>query len=310
MLDATHTKALHTLLGDKGLITNASDMESYTTGARYDKGRAAFVARPASTEETSALLAYAAKHDLHLVPQSGNTGLVSASTPDQSGTQGILSLDRINQVVDLDVDNKSVQVGAGIRLGALNDALEKEGLMFPIDLGADPRIGGMIATNTGGTRCMRYGDVRANTLGLTVVLADESGTILKLNNTLRKNNTGVDWKQMFIGTSGAYGVVTECVLNIVETPKQSATAYLVPTSLDAIPRVMRLMEAKLGSMLSAFEGMSKNAISAAYGHVSSLNNPFAGGTVPDYVILAEISRDWPVRAGEKPLHELLEEVLA
>ncbi|MFC3053547.1 FAD-binding oxidoreductase [Kordiimonas pumila] len=305
-----HSDALLSLLGNKGLITAEADMVPYVTGARYDMGKAAFVARPANTEETSKLLAYCAQHHIHLVPQSGNTGLVSASTPNDTGTQGILSLDRINTIIDLDIDNKSVHVSAGIRLSTLNEALEKESLFFPIDLGADPRIGGMIATNTGGTRCLRYGDVRANTLGLTVVLADENGTVLNLTNTLRKNNTGVDWKQMFIGTSGAFGVVTECVLNIVQKPMQSATAYLIPSSLEAVAPLMRLMEAKLGICLSAFEGMSKNAVSAAYSHVTSLTNPFPGGTVPDYIILAEVSRDWPEREGEQPLPEMLEAVLA
>jgi len=309
-MDLKHLNALETILGPKGLIHSADDMVLYETGARYDIGKAAFVARPENTEHVSKLLAYAVQNDIHLIPQSGNTGLVSASTPNPSGTQGILSLDRMNTVIGLDVHNKSVHAGAGIRLSTLNETLEKEGLMFPIDLGADPRLGGMIATNTGGTRCMRYGDVRMNTLGLTVVLADQKGTVLKLTNTLRKNNTGVDWKQMFIGTSGAFGVVTECVLNIVETPKQTATAYLVPNSIEAVPHLMRLMETKLGTMLSAFEGMSKNAITATYDHVTSLNNPFAGSTVPDYVILAEISRDWPLYEGEKPLKNVFEEVLA
>ncbi len=104
----------------------------------------------------------------------------------------------------------------------------RTGLFFPIDLGADPRVGGMLATNTGGSRFLRYGDVRRNTLGVKVVLADEQGTVLDLMSGLRKNNTGVDWKQLFIGTSGAFGIVTECVLNLEPLPRQVATAYLVP----------------------------------------------------------------------------------
>lgn len=310
MIESKHIEALRQLLGGKGLFTAPADMAGYETGARYDKGRAAFVARPASTAETSAVVAYCVKNGIALVPQSGNTGLVSGSTPDASGSQGILSLDRLAAPFDLDRVNRTVTAGAGLRLSDVNRRLEQAGLFFPIDLGADPRLGGMIATNTGGSRFLRYGDVRRNTLGLTVVLADEAGTVLELGSGLRKNNTGIDWKQLFIGTSGAFGIVTECVLNLEPLPRQTATAFLVPSATDRVPDLLVAMEDALGSYLSAFEGMSRNAVSAALAHVPTLRNPFQGGLVPDFVILAEISRTSPPRAGEQPLDEVLEEVLS
>ncbi|MCF3640680.1 FAD-binding oxidoreductase [Rhizobium sp. TRM95111] len=310
MIEASHIDALKAMLGEKGLLTAAADMAAYETGARYDKGRAAFVARPASTEETSAVVAYCVTNGIALIPQSGNTGLVSGSTPDGSGTQGVLSLDRLTAPFELDRVNRTVKTGAGLRLSDLNGKLEESGLFFPIDLGADPRLGGMIATNTGGSRFLRYGDVRRNTLGLTVVLADAAGTVLDLSSDLRKNNTGIDWKQLFIGTSGAFGIVTECVLNLEPVPKQSATALLVPASAEQVATLLVAMEDALGSYLSAFEGMSGNAVRAALDHVPSLRNPFQGGIVPDYVILAEISRSSPPREGEQPLDAALEEVLA
>jgi FAD/FMN-containing dehydrogenase len=308
MIDPTHLDALRDLLGDKGLLTGA-DMVAYETGARYDKGNAAFVARPASTAEVSAVVAYCVKQGIALVPQSGNTGLVSGSTPDGSGEQGVLSLDRLTGTFELDRVNRTVKAGAGLRLSDLNGRLEEHGLFFPIDLGADPRLGGMIATNTGGSRFLRYGDVRHNTLGLTVVLADEAGTVLDLSSGLRKNNTGVDWKQFFIGTSGAFGIITECVLNLEPAPRQSATALLVPSSPEQVPALLLAMEEAVGSTLSAFEGMSGNAVRAALEHVPSLRNPFQGGVVPDFVILAELSRSNSPREGEQPLDAMLEEVL-
>ena len=230
MLEARHISALRDLLGPKGVLTDASDMAAYETGARYDQGRAALVLRPASTEEVSAAVSYCVRAGVSLVAQSGNTGLVSGSTPDLSGSQVVLSLDRVTDRFELDLDNRSLRAGAGFRLSDVNRRLEPHGLFFPIDLGADPRLGGMVATNTGGSRFLKYGDVRRNTLGLKVVLADEAGTILELDQDLRKNNTGVDWKQLFIGTSGAFGIVTECVLNLERLPAQTATAYLVPAS--------------------------------------------------------------------------------
>jgi FAD/FMN-containing dehydrogenase len=310
MIEAKHIEALKDLLGEKGLLTAPADMAAYETGARYDKGRAAFVARPTSTSETSAVVSYCVRNAISLVPQAGNTGLVSGSTPDDTGRQGVLSLDRLTAPFEPDRVNRSVKAGAGLRLSDLNGRLEETGLFFPIDLGADPRLGGMIATNTGGSRFLRYGDVRRNVLGLTVVLADEAGTVLDLSSGLRKNNTGVDWKQLFIGTSGAFGIVTECVLNLEPAPKQSATALLVPASNEEVATLLVAMEDALGSYLSAFEGMSGNAVRAALDHVPSLRNPFQGGIVPDFVILAEISRSTPPREGEQPLDAVLEEVLA
>lgn len=310
MIEACHIEALKGLVGEKGLLTVPADMAAYETGARYDRGRAAFVARPATTAETSAVVSYCVRNAIALVPQSGNTGLVSGSTPDESGLQGVLSTDRLTAPLEFDRVNRSVRAGAGLRLSDLNGRLEESGLFFPIDLGADPRLGGMIATNTGGSRFLRYGDVRRNTLGLTLVLADEAGTVLDLSSSLRKNNTGIDWKQIFIGTSGAFGIITECVLNLEAAPKQAATALLVPSSAEAVPVLLLAMEDALGSYLSAFEGMSGNAIRAALDHVPALRNPFQGGIVPDFVILAEVSRFTPPREGEQPLDAVLEEVLA
>jgi len=310
MIGQNHITALRALLGEKGLLVEPADMAAYEIGARYDRGSAAFVARPANTAEVSAVVSYCARHAIELVPQSGNTGLVSASTPDASGSQGVLSLDRVTSVFELDRVNRTARVGAGLRLSELNARLEEHGLFFPIDLGADPCIGGMIATNTGGSRFLRYGDVRRNTLGLTVVMANDAGAVLDLSSALRKNNTGVDWKQLFVGTSGAFGVVTECVLNLEPIPRQSATALLVSASSQAVPELLVRMEDALGSRLSAFEGMSGNAVRAALAHVPSLRNPFPEGRVPDFVILAEVTRTNAPRPGEQPLDALLEEVLA
>jgi FAD/FMN-containing dehydrogenase len=310
MIDQGHIAALTGILGDKGIVTEPGDMAAYETGARYDEGRAALVLRPQTTEEVSAAVGYCVKNGIALIPQSGNTGLVSGATPDATGAQAVLSLDRMTQRFELDLDNRSLRAGAGLRLSDVNQKLEKHGLFFPIDLGADPRLGGMLATNTGGSRFLKYGDVRRNALGIKVVLADESGTVLDLTSELRKNNTGIDWKQIFIGTSGAFGIITECVLNLEPLPKQVATAYLVPASGAHVMPLLRAMEDRLGAYLSAFEGMSKNAVAAALDHVPSLKNPFQGGNVPDYVILAEISRTWEPREGEQPLDAVLETVLA
>lgn len=310
MIGASHMEDLRALLGPKGLLTDAQDRAAYETGARYDSGRAAFVARPATTREAAAVLAFCATHAIPVVPQSGNTGVVVGSTPDASGTQAVLSLDRLRETFELDAPNRSLRVSAGFRLSEINERLAPHGLFFPIDLGADPCIGGMAATNTGGARFLRYGDVRRNILGLEVACADGAGSVRRFGRGLRKDNTGADWKQLFIGTCGAFGVVTECTLNLEHRPQQSATAYLVPAAEAAVPALLDLLERQAGSELSAFECMSGTSIRHTLDHAPSLGNPFPGGAVPDLVILVELTRSWPMREGETALDDVLGLVLA
>ena len=304
-----HIERLGAMLGPHGLLTRPADMAAYESGARYDGGRAAFVARPASTETVSQVVAYCVSQSIALVPQSGNTGLVGGSTPDAGGAQAVLSLDRLRSTFELDKDNRSLRVDAGFRLSEINARLEPHGLFFPIDLGADPMAGGMAATNTGGARFLRFGDVRRNTLGLKLVLADEDGTVLDCGAGLRKDNTGPDWKQLFIGTGGAFGIVTQCTFNLERLPKQAATAYLVPRTGEAALCLLNELEERAGTYLSAFEGMSGAAMRHALAHAPSLRNPFPGGDVPAYVVLVELSRSWAPRAAEQPLDAVLEEML-
>jgi len=306
---ASHLDALSLVVGAKNLLGPRDDKAAYEQGARHDAGRAAFVVRPANTSEVSRAVSYCVRHGIRLIPQSGNSGLVSGSTPDVSGTEAVLSLDRLNSRFCLDRANRSLQIDAGFRLSEINSRLSSDGLFFPIDLGADPRIGGMLATNTGGARFLRHGDVRANTLGLMVVLPDEHGTVLDLSNSLRKNNTGVDWKQLFIGTSGAFGIITGAELNVARLPRQVATAFIVPNDPERIAELLIDVEACLGDELSAFEGMSGAAVRAALAHVPSLGNPFAGGRVPVYLVLIEVSRTTLLREGEADLDGLLQSTL-
>lgn len=285
------------------------DLSTFETGARNDKGQAAFVMTPSSTEEVSALMAYCYRENIHIIPQSGNTGLVNGSIPDSSGLQAVMSLHRLKNPFILNSANRSLHVGAGMHLSDVNSRLASSHLCFPIDLGSDPMLGGMVATNTGGARFLRYGDVRQNLLGLKVVLADAQGTILDLTRALRKDNTSLDLKHLFAGTSGALGVITECVINLHPLTEQSAVALLVPKDETSILKILELAERSLGSQLSSFEFMSGDAMRAAIGHVPSLRNPFAQGVVPDMALLLEVSRNWPTYDGEIALDDLLTTVL-
>jgi len=280
--------ALRAIVGPAGLLLG-EDAAPYAQGARYGAGQAACVVRPASTAEVAQVVASCAAHGAQLVPQGANTGLVGASTPDASGTQVLLSLGRLRQRCELDVANRSVAVHAGLRLHELNERLAPQQLWFPVDLAADPSIGGMVACNTGGTRLLRHGDVRHNLLALEVVLFDPPGEVVQLGKPLRKNNTGFDLMQLFVGTSGAAGVITGATLELAALPRQTVTALLVPSDDDAVATLLQAAEAELGDFLSAFEGISGAALQAALHHVPTLRNPFGAEPVPPFSLLIELA---------------------
>ena len=170
------TAALQNLLGADAVLTERDDLVRYEEGWRYGKGTALLAVRPATAAQVAACLALFHAAGVQVVPQGANTGLVGASTPDPSGRMAVLSLERLNRRLEVDPVDRTVLVDGGVLLSTLNAALQPHGLMFPIDLGADPSIGGMIATNTGGTRLLKYGDVRHNLLGIEVALPD--GTLV------------------------------------------------------------------------------------------------------------------------------------
>ncbi|WP_413992308.1 FAD-binding oxidoreductase [Labrys okinawensis] len=267
-----------------------AEMRRYEAAARYGNGKAAFVVLPRTTEAVAEVISICRKHAVALIPQGANTGLVGAAVPDSSGRQGILSLEKFAGELAVDVANRSVRVSAGVRLSVLNDELAKHGLFYPIDLGADPSIGGMVATNTGGSRFIRYGDVRKSVLGLEVVLADDAGTRLDLGSGLRKNNVGLDLKQLFIGTGGAYGVITRVDLEVQPLPRQSATALIAPQNRKAVVPLLLASEAAFGGDLTSFEGMSGEAISCVLRHIPGTRNPFFPEAVPEYAALIELTR--------------------
>jgi FAD/FMN-containing dehydrogenase len=211
---------------------------------------------------------------------------------------------------ELDVDNRSVKVGAGMRLSDLNSRLADYGLFFPVDVSSDPMIGGMVATNTGGGRFLRFGDVRNNVLALTVVLNTPEAEVLELGSAVRKNNVGPDWKHIYIGTSGWYGLVTEITLNLEPTLKEQVAALVIPSGDSAMLTLLKYLETHVGPQLSAFEFMSKDAMDCAFAHVPSLKNPFANAEIPDTAVLIELSRSTQRAPWDTPLDDVLQAVLA
>ena len=280
---------LKKLLGEHGLLLDADARANYSQGARYGDGFSLAVLRPNTHEQVIEIVRLCVEFQQPLVLQGANTGLVAASTPDRSGRFLILSLERLKSHIQIDVVNRSVEVDAGVTLQELNDALLEHGLFFPIDLAANPSIGGMIAANTGGAKLIKYGDVRRNLLGLRAVLLEPAGEVLDLQTALRKNNVGPDLKQIFVGSSGAFGIITRAVLQVHYLPKQTATALVVPRDQAAVLELLQELERDCSEFLSAFEGISGSALQAVLRHIPAINNPFAPEPCPDYCVLVELS---------------------
>jgi FAD/FMN-containing dehydrogenase len=224
----------------------------------------------------------------------------------------VLSLNRLRRHCEVDPVNRTIEADAGVLLHELNDKLEPHGLWFPVDLSTDPSIGGMVSSNTGGTRLLKYGDVRHNLLAIEVVLFDPPGEVARLGRPLRKDNTGFDLMQLFVGTSGAAGVITRVTVEVAARPRQTATALLVPASDEAVARLITAAELELGDFLAAFEGISGTALRTACDHVPSLRNPFGSDAVPDFALLIELASCTSLEQGvdlEALLMRFLEERL-
>ena len=281
-------------LGDPGVLTSAADMEPYERSARHACGRAVAVLRPGSEAELAWTVKTLSELKLPLVVQGAATGLVGAATPTPDGRQWVLSTQRVRNVLEVDPVNRCVKVSAGFRLSDVNRVAAAHGLVLPIDLGADPTIGGMIATNTGGARLIRYGGVRENLMDVSAVLMHPAGECVGSAKGLRKDNTGLSWTQLLCGTFGAFGVISRATLKLHPVQQQSATALIALSDVHAAIGLMCELEREFGEMVSAFEGISGAALEAVAHHQRNVPVPFA--TMPAYAILVEVSS--AIRSGQ------------
>lgn len=297
--------AARSICGADFVVDGASIEPRYLEPARYAPGRAAALLRPGTTAQLAELVRLCAAQGLTLVVQGAHTGLVRAATPTDAARHVLLCTERLREVFDFDPLDRTLRVSAGFKLSEVNERLEAHGLSFPIDLSADPSIGGMLAHNTGGTRMLRHGDVRANTLGLTAVLAD--GRVLQAGKGLQKDNAGLALQQLLIGSSGALGLITEAVLKLQPLPRQRAVALVAPTHLDDVfPLYQQLMAGELAGLISAFEGISRPALQAALRHRGDPGRLF-DGQLPEYALLIELASELP--AARLDLNALLQELL-
>ncbi len=242
---------------------------------KRSRGKALAVVRPASTDEVAAVVRACAEAGTAIVPQGGNTGLVVGGTPDATGTQVVLSLQRMNAVRAIDPANLTLTAEAGCVLQSLQDAAREAGFLFPLSLAAEGSctIGGNLATNAGGTQVLRYGNARELCLGLEVVTAQ--GEVWHGLSGLRKDNTGYDLRDLFIGSEGTLGIITAATLKLYPLPAATLTAWAAVPSMEAAVRLLEIARTRLGAGLTGFEVMGQFALSLVTRHFPALRVPFA-----------------------------------
>ncbi len=269
------------IVGEENAITNTDDMIPYMREWR-DKwvGVSPLVLRPSSTQEVSDILRIAYETNTGIVPQSGNTGLVGGGVP-----QGevLLSLDRMTRILNVDADNYSISVEAGCALKSVQDAAAAVDRLFPLSLASEGscRIGGNLATNAGGVNVLAYGNARDLCLGLEVVLAD--GQIWNGMRALRKDNTGYDLKNLFIGSEGTLGVITGAVLKLHPKPKRHDTAFLAVPNVEAALCVLSHVKATAGGRLVACELIPEIGVQFTTQHLGARR--LLSDSSPWYVLL-------------------------
>lgn len=268
---------LRQICGEAHVLTHedlSADLSAWELDWRKRiRGRALAVVRPGSTAEVAAVVQACAASKTSIVPQGGNTGLVVGGVPDDSGTQIVLSLGRMQAVRAIDPANLTITVEAGCVLQNLQAAAEAAGFLFPLSLGAEGSctIGGNLGTNAGGTQVLRYGNARELCLGLEVVNAQ--GEIWHGLTGLRKDNTGYDLRNLMIGSEGTLGVITAATLKLYPQPAAQLTAWAAVPSMQAAVELLGLAHQRLGPGLTGFEVMGQFALSLVDKHYPQLRVP-------------------------------------
>lgn len=273
------------IVGDRNVIVEPDAMVPYLKEWRdLFRGTARAVVRPSSTEEVAALVRLAAETGTALVPQGGNTGLVGGQIPTADGREVILSLQRLDRIRSVDPQSDTMTVEAGVTLQRAQAAAEAAGRLFPLSLASEGSctIGGNLSTNAGGTAVLAYGNARELCMGLEVVTAD--GRIWNGLRQLRKDNTGYDLKNLFIGAEGTLGIITAAVLKLFPLPAARATAFLAVPSPEAALELLNAAKAGAGGTLTTFELMSRFCLDMVLKHASGTREPLSEPS-PWYVLM-------------------------
>lgn len=296
------------LVGDANVVTDAAEIAPRLVENRgLYRGLSSMVVKPASTQEVSAIMKLATETGTPVVPQTGNTGLVGGQTPSEDGTAIILSLERMNKIRDVDPLANVMVVDGGCILADVQKAAEDVGRLFPLSLGSEGscRIGGNLSTNAGGTAVLAYGNMRQLCLGLEVVLP--TGEIWEGLRRLKKDNTGYDLRDLFIGAEGTLGVITGAVLKLFPQPAGHQVAFVGLASPEKALRLFERASNLCANALTGFELMPRIGIDFTTKHIANVRDPLP--SAHDWYVLIDISTSDSAETAETMVTTLLEEGL-
>lgn len=296
-------ESLQEIVGASGLVAEGDTEPLLTDWRGRFHGKARAVVKPSSTEQVSQVLRLCAEHGIGVVPQGGNTGLVGGATPSEAGDAVLLCLARMTKIRAVDTGNDTITVDAGCTLQQIQALAASVDRLFPLSLASEGscQVGGNISTNAGGTAVLRYGNMRALVLGIEAVLPD--GRIWDGLRGLRKDNTGYDLKQLFIGAEGTLGIVTAAVLKLFPALHARATAWVAIDSADAAIELLGRCRAVCGDTLISFELISRSQLDVVYEHVPGTRDPLDGHS--PWVLLIELADS----SSDAPLTTMLENVI-
>lgn len=288
-LSGSALSALRDLLGPKGFTEDADLIAPWLTDWRGRfHGRTPALLSPADTAEVAAILRIAGAHRIPLVPQGGNTSMVGGATPPEDGSALILSLRRMNWIRSLSAENGVAVAEAGVVLANLHDAAHSIGMRFPLTLGGkgSATVGGLVSTNAGGTQVLRFGTMRALTLGVEAVLPD--GTIFAGLDPLKKDNRGYDIRHLLIGAEGTLGIVTAASLRLVPAIIDRAVGWIGVDSPHQALALLRRLETRAADALEGFEIVRADLLALVLKHVPGTRMPLAGDH--PWHVLVEVDR--------------------
>lgn len=295
---------LKEVLEQKYILIEDQDKAPYLTDwrKRYT-GKALAVLLPRTSEEVAQIVKLCAANQIAIVPQGGHTGFCGGATPDDSGEQIVLNLKRMNTIREIDVANQTITLEAGCILQSIQEKAAEQDFLFPLSLGAEGScmIGGNLATNAGGTNVLRYGNTRDLCLGLEVVTA--KGEIWNGLKGLRKDNTGYDLRDLFVGSEGTLGIITAAVMKLYPLPISQWTTLVATDSLASTITLLNLFQKRATSLLTGFEMMTQESLVLNEKHFPQMANPLKGN--PPFTVLIELSD----HESEEHVRQLLETIL-
>ena len=308
MIDKKLIERFIEIVGVNHALVDQDVISSYLVEQRgLYHGRTPLVLRPSSPKEVSEIMKLASATGTPIVPQGGNTGLVGAQQPDESATEIIVSMERLNRIRSIDVEGNLALVEAGVVLQTLQEKVDEKGRFFPLSLGSEGscQIGGNLSSNAGGTDVLAYGNTRELCLGLEVVFPD--GRILDDLRYVKKDNSGYDLKDLFIGAEGTLGIITAAVMKLFPKPQGKAVAYAGMKSPEKALELLLLAQKKAGSMLTGFELMAKVGMEMSLNYVKGARAPLERES--EWYVLLDLSSSHSDGEANNTMEDILSDAL-